>query len=470
MKQQVEIKAHAIMITLPYQGHLNPFVDLAMQLASKGITVTFVHTQHAHHLITTSRHTPTSDIFSAAPHLDIRYATISDGFPLDFDRDLNWVDYWESLIRDFPSRVSDLVGDIISSSDPSLPPFLVADTFAAWPAMVAQKYNLLNVSFWTQPATEFAIDYHLHLLKQNGHYPPNKDDDEHVINYIPGVAPISTKDLMSHLQEADPTIAHEIVFRAFKEVVKADFILHNTVQELEPHTLSVLSQKQATYAIGPINFSTKTKTSVPIPKSLRHQVDCSKWLDARPRRSVLYISFGSIAQTNREVIQEIAHGLVVSGVSFIWVIRPQIVIDDGTDVLPAGFDEDVKDRGLVVPWCDQLAVLSSPAVGGFLTHCGWNSILESVWCGVPMICYPILYDQPTNRKLVVDDWKIGINLCNGESVCREEVAEKIKKVMSGEASDANLKEIRSKLHDAWSEDGSSHTNFDRFLKDLNHKI
>ncbi|XP_042031714.1 UDP-glycosyltransferase 86A1-like [Salvia splendens] len=462
------MKAHAIMIALPYQGHLNPFVDLAVKLASKGITVTFVNTEHAHHQIARSQELPDagSNIFAAA--LDIRYATISDGFPLDFDRDLNFIDYWESFLSDFPSRVAEFVGHIISSSDPSVPSFLVSDTFAAWPAMVAQKHNLVNVSFWTQPATEFAINYHLHLVKQNGHYPPTKDDEQ-MINYIPGVAPISTKDLMSHLQESDATIADEIVFRAFEEVVKADFILHNTVQEVEPHTLSSLSQKQATYAIGPINFSTKCS----VPKSLRRQVDCSEWLEARPHGSVLYISFGSIAQTNRQVIQEIAHGLVISGVSFIWAIRPQIVMDDDRDVLPCGFKENVRDRGLVLPWSDQLYVLSSPVVGGFLTHCGWNSILESVWCGVPMICYPILYDQPTNRKLVVDDWKIGINLCDGESVGKEEVAEKINKVMSGEASDCirkNLKEMRTKLQDAWSENGSSQINFDRFLRDLNDKI
>lgn len=136
------------MIALPYQGHLNPFVDLAMKLASKGITVTFVNTEHAHHQIAGSQQVPDAglDIFAAAA-LDIRYATISDGFPLDFDRDLNFIDYWESLIRYFPSRVAEFVGDIILSSDPSVPPFLVSDTFASWPAMVAQKHNLVNVSF-----------------------------------------------------------------------------------------------------------------------------------------------------------------------------------------------------------------------------------------------------------------------------------------------------------------------------------
>lgn len=172
------MKAHAIMIALPLQGHLSPFVDLAMKLASKGITVTFVHTEHAHHQITRSDSAGSNqvDIFSAARAsssslaLDIRYATISDGFPLDFDRDSNSVEYWESLVRDFPSLVAECVGDVIASSD--LPAFLVADTFAAWPAMVAGKYNLVNVSFWTQPATEFAIDYYRHLLVQNAHYPP----------------------------------------------------------------------------------------------------------------------------------------------------------------------------------------------------------------------------------------------------------------------------------------------------------
>lgn len=273
---------------------------------------------------------------------------------------------------------------------------------------------------------------------------------------------------MAHLQEADTTILHKIVFKAFEEVVKADFILHNTLQELESYTLSVLNQKQPIYAIGPVNFSTKFYVS----KSMLSEIDCKKYLDSKPHGSVLYVSFGSIVQTNKQVIQDIAQGLLHSEVNFIWAIRPRIVssIDD-TDILPVGFENDIKDRGLVVPWCNQLAVLSNPAVGGFLTHCGWNSILESIWCGVPMICYPIMHDQSTNRKLVVDDWRIGINLCDGVSVNGEEVAEKIKKLMSGETSDGNngirneMKKFRSILHDTFIEYGLSEKNLDQFLKD-----
>lgn len=169
------MKAHAIMVALPYQGHLSPLIDLAMKLASKGITVTFINTQHAHNQMATSQHASSDhelDIFSEAraSGLDISYSTISDGFPLEFDRDLNVLEFWEFQIRHFPSLVAEFVGDIIASS--SSTPFLVADTFSMWHRVVADKYNLVNVSFWTEPAIVFAIDYHLHLLTQNGHYPP----------------------------------------------------------------------------------------------------------------------------------------------------------------------------------------------------------------------------------------------------------------------------------------------------------
>ncbi|KAL0375056.1 UNVERIFIED_CONTAM: UDP-glycosyltransferase 86A1 [Sesamum radiatum] len=486
MGEKCGVKPHAIMISVPYQGHLNPFTHLAIKLASKGCTVTFVHTGDVHHQISKSHHNLNStsscnevdiDIFSEARDsgLDIRYTTISDGFPLEFDRLHNIHEFWESMFHDFPSRVDEFIGNLMESSDPLLLPFLVTDTIYSWPARIAKKYNLVNVSFWTEPALVFAInDYYFDLLRANGHFPPT-DDLVYSIDYIPGVESISSKDLMPYLHEANTTtVTHKILFRAFEEVKKADFILHNTVQELELHTLSILNQKQPTYAIGPVNFSAeciKTRVS----KSLLSEKDCSKWLESKPLGSVLYVSFGSVVQTNKQVIETIAQGLLLSEVSFIWAIRPKIVssIDDNENILPAGFEDNIKDKGLIVPWCNQNAVLSNPAVGGFLTHCGWNSILESMSCGVPMICYPILYDQPTNRKLVVDDWKIGVNLCDGVSINGAEVALKIKQLMSEKTSVGiryEMMKIRSVLHDALSEKGSSNKKFDQFIQDLRHKM
>ncbi|KAK4419224.1 UDP-glycosyltransferase 86A1 [Sesamum alatum] len=486
MSENIAKKPHAIMIAaISYQGHLTPFVHLAIKLASKGFAVTFVHTEYAHHLISNSHQncnttssTSQADLFSEARNsgLDIRYTTISDGFPLEFDRIHNMVEFGESMLRDFPCRVDELIGNTIGSSDPSLFHLLVSDTLCLWAGTIAKKYNLVNVSFWTEPAMVFATNYYLDLLRENGHFPP-PDNHEYSINYIPGVKSISSKDLMSHLQETDTTtITHKVLFRAFEEVKKADFILHNTVQELESYTLSALNQEQPTYAIGPVNFSIEgTKTDV--SKSLHSQVDCTKWLGSKPPGSVLYVSFGSVVQTNKQVIETIAQGLLLSEVSFIWAIRPKIVgsIDDNKNVLPDGFEDNVKDKGLIVPWCNQNAVLSNPAVGGFLTHCGWNSVQESIWYGVPMICYPMLFDQFTNRKLVVDDWKIGINLYgDGMSINREEVGLKIKDLMSsGETSNGirnEMMKFKRILHDALAAGGSSERNLDQFIKDLREKM
>lgn len=136
------------------------------------------------------------------------------------------------------------------------------------------------------------------------------------------------------------------------------------------------------------------------------------------------------------MIEEIAYGLLLSGVNFIWAIRSGI-LDTGRDsdhIMPDGFQDEIGDRGLIIRWCNQIRVLSNPAVGGFMTHNGWNSTVESVWCGVPMICNPVAHDQLSNRKLVADDWKVGIRLCDEPlSAGRDQqVAEKIKELMSDE--------------------------------------
>ncbi|XP_011094739.1 UDP-glycosyltransferase 86A1-like [Sesamum indicum] len=355
------------------------------------------------------------------------------------------------MLHDFPSRVDEFIGNLIESSDPSLVPFLVADIVYSWAATIAKKYNLVNVSFWPAPALVFAINnYYYDHLSTNGHF-PRTDDLVYSIDYIPGVESISNKDLMPYLHEVDTTtVTHKILIKAFEE------------------------DKKPTYAIGPVNLSSECiKTRV--PKSLLFEVDCSKWLESKPPGSVLYVSFGSIVQTNKQIIEAIAQGLLLSEVSFVWAIRPKIVssIDDSENVLPAGFEDNIKDKGLIVPWCNQNAVLSDPAVGGFLTHCGWNSILESMSCGVPMICYPVMYDQPTNRKLVVDDWKIGVNLCDGISINGAEVASKIKQLMCEKTSvdiRNEMMKLRSILHDALAEEGSSNRNFDQFIQDLKHKM
>lgn len=140
------------------------------------------------------------------------------------------------------------------------------------------------------------------------------------------------------------------------------------------------------------------------------------------------------------------------------------------DPLPDGYREEICDRGLIVGWCRQKQVLGHPAIGGFLSHCGWNSILESIWCNVPLLCYPLLTDQFTNRKLVVEDWRVGINLRDdGGLISKEKVGMKIKGLMDEESGSGYrdaVREVRKALENAVKTNGSSDKNMNTFIKDL----
>ncbi|KAE8099631.1 hypothetical protein FH972_017596 [Carpinus fangiana] len=307
-------KPHAIIFPFPLQGHVIPSVRLALKLASNGFTITFVNTLSIHHRIRKSQ--PSSadnNIFAGAAKsgLDIRYMTISDGFPLGFDRSLNHDQFMEGLLHVFSSHVDELVGKVVHSDPPVT--CLIADTFFVWTSMIADKYNLVNVSFWTEPALVLALCYHLDLLRQNGHF-ASQDNRKDTIDYIPGVRAIEPKDLIYFLQAtADnvPTVAHLTAYKAFDDVKRADFIVCNTVQELESETISALQQKQPIYAVGPV-FPTGLATTI-VPTSLWSESDCTQWLHTRPHGSALYISFGSCAHVSKLDVVEIAYGVLLSG-------------------------------------------------------------------------------------------------------------------------------------------------------------
>ncbi|KAK6926730.1 UDP-glucuronosyl/UDP-glucosyltransferase [Dillenia turbinata] len=467
-----EEKPHAIVVTYPLQGHLIPSVHLAIKLASKGFTITFINTHCIHHQITRAHSAKDHDYdpFTAVrgSGLDIRYMTVSDGLPVDFDRSLNHDQFMASLLHVFSAHVEEAVKMIVKSGRVHV---LIADTFFVWPSALAKKYGLLCVSFWTEPALVFTLYYHLDLLRINGHFDcPNARED--TIDYIPGVPSINPRDTMSYLQEKDTSsVCHQIIFKAFHDARGADFVLCNSIQELEPSTIAALHAKTPFYAVGPIFPTGFTKSAV--ATSLWPESDCTQWLDTKPRGSVLYVSFGSYAHLSRRDLTEIAHGLSLSGVGFVWVLRADIVSSNDVDPLPVGFRAEVSDRAMIITWCNQNVVLKHPAIGGFLTHCGWNSTLESIWCKIPLLCFPLYTDQFTNRKLIVDDWKIGMRIGELNTVPRSEVSEKIKAMMSGKSGEECRKkvvEVSQTLENAITRDGSSERNMEQFIKELKAKI
>ncbi|KAG2674030.1 hypothetical protein I3843_13G103500 [Carya illinoinensis] len=470
---EVNQKPHAIFIPYPLQGHVIPSVHLAIKLASRGFTITFINTHSIHHQTSKAQtNNIGDDIFSGVHEsgLDIRYTTVSDGLPVEFDRSLNHDQFMAALLHVFSAHVDEMVSKIVRSAQPRVC-CLIADTFFVWPSIIAKKFGLSYISFWTEPALVFTLYYHLNLLQENGHF-ASHDIRTDAIDYIPGVQSIEPKDMTSYLQETDTSSAcHQIIFKAFQDARGADFVLCNTVEELEFETISALQAQMPFYAIGPIFPSGFPKSIV--STSLWFESDCTQWLNNKPKGSVLYVSFGSYAHVTHRDLVEIANGLSLSKVYFVWILRADIVSSDCVDPLPVRYKEEVGNRAMIIPWCSQIALLTNPAIGGFLTHCGWNSILESIWCKTPLLCFPLYTDQFTNRKLVVDDWKIGSNLSNRMPITKEEVSENINRLMSGKARDEYMKairQVREKLENATTPNGSSEQNMDSFIKDLRARI
>ncbi|VFR03440.1 unnamed protein product [Cuscuta campestris] len=473
-----------MLLSYPLQGHVIPSVHLAYKLAENGFAVTFVNTQSVHRHLSKSnannnhRGGGGDDIFAGIREragLNIRYLAIPDGLPVEWDRSENHDQFLAALLHVYSAHVEEALRGLLKSTDGG-PPVncLIADSFFVFPGKLAKKYNLLYISFWTEPALVFTLYYHLHLLRLHGHY-DRKDSDagaggEEVINYVPGVESIRRRDLMSYLQAKDTaTVCHQIIDAAFDDVRDADFVLCNTVHELEPHTIAALEKKMKFYAMGPI-FPPAFSAS-PVATSLWSESDCSRWLGSNPPGSVLYVSFGSYAHLSKPDLLEIAFGLSLSGANFLWALRPDMVCSGDQNPLPPDLTEEISGRGMIVPWCNQKQVLGHPAIGGFLTHCGWNSTLEGIWCHVPLLCFPLLTDQFTNRKLIVDDWKCGLNLCDETPVSRAEISEKVKRIMGGKSSEAlrdAVKRVKKTMEDAlFSKNGSSQENMGRFIKDVN---
>lgn len=198
--------------------------------------------------------------------------------------------------------------------------------------------------------------------------------------------------------------------------------------------------------------------------------ECLNWLNPQPISSVVYVSFGSMAKLEAEQMEELAWGSKNSNKNFLWVVR-----STEESKLPKNFIEELKSasekKGFVVSWCPQLQVLEHKSIGCFLTHSGWNSTLEAISLGVPIVTMPQWSDQPTNAKLVQDVWEMGVRAKQDEKgiVRREIIEENIKLVMEeekGKVIRENAKKWKEFARNAVDEGGSSDKNIEEFVSSL----
>eukprot|EP00253_Pinus_taeda_P003872 PITA_03872 len=458
-------KSHALLLPYPAQGHINPFMQLANVLISRNVLVTFLNTDFNHRLLK-----PKSSE-------KIRFESFPDGLPPDHGRTLNIPELRDSIQKHGPPNVERIIENLKHSAS-SVPPisFIVADgNFSRYMPQFVQKHGIPWVAFWTPSACGFSAYFHMPLLIDEG-YIPIKDEKEiydqskdKLVSCIPGLTALRRKDLPAVITVTDSS---DFMFQWFldtgKSTHQASLILLNTFDDLEGPVLRELNNKLPgkVLSIGPLLLSSGDTT---VNSNIwKEETRCLDWLDEQRESSVLYVSFGSITVLSDEQLAEFAWGLEASNQPFLWAIRPDLLRGQSA-ALPRDFIERSKGRGFFVSWAPQYKVLSHPSVGGFLTHSGWNSTLESIYAGVPMICWPYSFEQQTNRRFVDHIWKIGFEM--PEEVSRENVEALVRRLMNSDDEEVklirkNILELRDSATLACQVGGSSYNNLMKFLHQM----
>ncbi|KAK9742636.1 hypothetical protein RND81_03G187300 [Saponaria officinalis] len=253
-------------------------------------------------------------------------------------------------------------------------------------------------------------------------------------------------------------------------------VLLNTFDAFEHEALHDASELilAPKYTIGPLHlllnsFPTHNSSASTLGGSnlWKEDSECLRWLDSNRLKSVVYISFGSITTMTNQNLVEFAWGVANSKHNFLWVLRPDLVNGENS-VIPPEFMSETEGRGMIISWCDQETVLRHPSIGAFLTHCGWNSTIDTVCGGVPVLCWPFFAEQQTNCWFSCNKWGTGMEI--DSDVTRTEVEKQVREVMEGEKGvemRKNAMEWRSLAEEAVEITcGSSYLNFDKFIKEV----
>ncbi|PIA49078.1 hypothetical protein AQUCO_01300137v1 [Aquilegia coerulea] len=325
---------------------------------------------------------------------------------------------------------------------------LIVDSFGTDALDVAKELNLPSYLFFTSNA--MTLSFLLELPKLDASYSGEYRDMTEPLK-LPGCVPLHGVDLVDPVQDRKDE-AYALLLHQSKRYKLPNGIIVNSCLDIEPGALMALQEKSPdrppVYPVGPL-IRTATSES--------DGSQCLEWLDDQPRGSVLFVSFGSGGTLSSEQLTELALGLEMSEHRFLWVVRSPSdtavnasyfsaqSAKDPFDFLPSGFLERTNHIGLVVSsWAPQIRVLTHGSTGGFLSHCGWNSILESIVHGVPLIAWPLYAEQKMNA-VMLHDMKVALRPQFDENglIRRDEIAQVVKVLMEGEEG----KEARSKTED-----------------------
>ncbi|KAL6960623.1 hypothetical protein U1Q18_038387 [Sarracenia purpurea var. burkii] len=425
---------HVVLVPFMSKGHTIPILHLArlLLLRRRGSAVTIFTT-------------PANRPFIAASLADTNTSIIDLPFPENIDGvppGIESTDKLPSMSFFFPFVLATkLIQPHFERALESLPriTFIISDFFLGWTLESASKFGIPRLVYYGMSNYAMAVCRDVsanRLLSQ-----PESDDEPLTVTSFPWIK-ITRNDFDAPFSDRYPKGPYfDFVTEQVLATSRSYGLVVNSFSELEPLFLDYWNRKSSPTAwcvgpfclIAPKSFETQTHQKPP----------WMKWLDQKlsQGRSVLYVAFGSQAEISPEQFGEIKIGLEESGVNFLWVVRRN------ESELGDGFEERVGERGMIVrEWVDQMEILGHESVRGFLSHCGWNSVLESICSKVPILAWPMMAEQHLNAKMVVEEIKVGLRVetWNGSVrgfVQRVGLKKTVKELMEGEMGERVRKKV-----------------------------
>ncbi|WJX64408.1 hypothetical protein P8452_49190 [Trifolium repens] len=480
-------KGHIVMIPFMAHGHLIPFLALArkIQETTNSFTITIATTplniQHLKSAISTT--------ISSINLAELSFNHSQHGLPPNIENTeklpLTDVIKLFHASTSLETPLSSLILKIIEQEGQP-PVCIISDVFLGWVTNVAKSLGTRNITFTTCGA--YGTMAYISIWSNLPHR--KTDSDEFSVPGFPKNYRFHKSQMHRYLRQADGTDTWSKFFISQIALsMKSDGWICNTVEEIETFGLQLLRNylQLPIWCVGPLLPSTTIKGS-----NSKHRAgkesgialeECIEWLDLKEENSVLYISFGSQNTISASQMMALAEGLEESEKLFIWVIRPPFGFDMNGEFkaewLPERFEERMKHskRGLLVhKWGPQLEILLHKSTGAFLSHCGWNSVLESLSFGVPIIGWPLAAEQAYNAKMLVEEMGVSVQLTRTvESVIsKEDVKRVIEIVMDQEGTGKEIKDkaneiavhMREATLEKGEEKGSSLRAMDDFVRTI----
>ncbi|XP_050366973.1 scopoletin glucosyltransferase-like [Argentina anserina] len=471
---------HIFLFPFLAHGHMIPVSDMAKLFASHGVRVTIVTTPlNATRFTqsTQSRKSSSGLIQIKAIELPSEEAGLPKGCE-NMDTLPPSSDLGNSLFQ-ATRLLQPQLEELLEEFKPTC---LVADMLFPWATEAAAKFGIPRLVFH---GTCFFSLCAIEIMKLHEPFKNvSSEFESFVIPYLPGEIEMTSSQVPAVTKTIVSSDLNQLMKDAIESVLKSYGVIVNSFYELEPVYADYYRNKlgRKAWHIGPVSLCNREieEKSNRGKEATVDEHECLKWLDSKKQDSVVYVCFGSVANFNSTQLKEIAMALEAAGQDFIWVVRRGK--DEGIEVdqdewLPEGFEERMEGKGLIIRgWAPQVLILDHPSIGGFVTHCGWNSTMEGISAGLPMVTWPVSAEQFYNEKLVTKVLKIGVSVGTqkwirifGDSVKKETIVKAVSEIMVGEEAEmrrSKARELGKQARRSVEEGGSSYQDLNKLIQEL----